>query len=260
MFSGFNLKMNDDFLSYSDLGNTILKENKENKDHIEKELDSFLLSDGSIDGTKMQNDWFPQINADVFISHSHADKEKALAVAGWLKHKFGLTAFIDSCVWGYSAHLLKKIDDIYCKNTDSNTYNYEKRNFSTSHVYMMLSMALTKMMDKTECVLFLNTPKSTVTNEVIDQTKSPWIYYEIGQTQLIRKKQPVRFGLIKKGGYYFENAKVLDIKYNLDIKHLNEITLNDLQDWEKAYNSKSDSHALDVLYEKHNLIDFQIKV
>ncbi|WP_411334470.1 hypothetical protein ACK1LH_03265 [Metabacillus indicus] len=256
MFAGFNLKMNSEFLSYSNIGNTILEENKE---HIEKEFDSFLLSDGSIDGTKMQNDWFPEINADVFISHSHADKEKAIAVAGWLYEKFGLTVFIDSCVWGYAANLLKKIDDIYCKNKDSNTYNYEKRNFSTSHVYMMLSTALTKMIDKTECVLFLNTPNSIVTNEVIKQTKSPWIYYELAMTQSIRKKDPIRFGLIKKG-YYLKHAQVLDIKYKLDIGHLCEISQNDLQEWEKAYNPNGDSHALDVLYEKHDLIDIQVKI
>jgi hypothetical protein len=258
MFGGFNLKMDNDneYLLYSDIGNTIYNKNK---DYVEKELNNFLLSDGSLDGTKIQNDWFPQINADIFISHSHADKEKAIALAGWLNNRFGLTVFIDSCVWGYAANLLKNIDDIYCKNTNSNTYNYEKRNYSTSHVYMMLSTALTKMIDKTECTIFLNTPNSILTNEVIDQTKSPWIYHEISITQSIRKNEPIRHGFIKKA-YFSENAKVLDIKYKLDMKHLHEITQKDLQDWEMAFNQYNEQHALDVLYQIHNLIEIKVKI
>ena len=62
----------------------------------------------------MQANWFPQIKADIFISHSHKDKGLALALAGWLEETFGLTAFIDSCVWGYANKLLKMIDDEYC--------------------------------------------------------------------------------------------------------------------------------------------------
>lgn len=47
----------------------------------------------------MQVSWFPQIKADVFISHSHSDEKLAIIFAGWLYNAFGLTAFIDSCVW-----------------------------------------------------------------------------------------------------------------------------------------------------------------
>ncbi|EOO66314.1 MULTISPECIES: hypothetical protein [Bacillus] len=258
MFAGFNLTdLDDDFISlYSNKGNNIFNESKK---HIEKELDSFILSDGSIDGTRLQEDWFPQLETDIFLSHSHGDKNKAIALAGWLNDTFGLRVFIDSCVWGYADNLLKKIDDIYCKNTHSNTYSYEKRNFSTSHVHMMLSGALTKMMDKTECLIFLNTPESIETNEVINQTKSPWIFHEIATTHVLRKKEPNRFTLIKKG-YYFENAQVLTVKHKLDLDHLFEIDKNDLLEWQKAFNIKEDSHALDILYEKHKLIDIHVSV
>ncbi|MFC0476256.1 hypothetical protein ACFFHF_13535 [Robertmurraya beringensis] len=152
MYAGFNLITNDDFIAFRNNGNTIYNNKKR---IIEEELKKFLLNDGSLDGTEMQNSWFPQINADIFLSHSHNDKEKAIALAGWINATFGLTVFIDSCVWGSADALLRIIDDEYCKNVDSPTYSYEKRNFSTSHVYMMLSSALTMMIDKTECVIFL---------------------------------------------------------------------------------------------------------
>lgn len=250
MFAGFNLKTDEEFSFYKNLGNAIFNNNK---NIVEEGLKKFMLGDGSIDGTEMQNNWFPQIVADIFISHSHADKEKAIALAGWLNCKFGLNVFIDSCVWGFSDNLLKQIDDVYCKNPGSSYYSYEKRNFSTSHVHMMLSTALSMMIDKTECVLFLNTPNSIDNSEVINQTKSPWIYYEIGMTQLVRKKEPNRpEGIIKKE--LFENNQSLDIKYNLDMKHLQEIVQTDLQEWEKAFAQNKERHPLDHLYVKNKLI------
>ena len=64
---------------------------------------------------------------------------------------------------------------------------------------MMLSTALTMMIDKVECVLFLNTPKSIDTTEVIDKTKSPWIYLEMAMMKLVRKRnRKERWFLLKR--------------------------------------------------------------
>ena len=104
MFAGFNLETEEMFLEYKALGESLFNENKQ---QVEREFEKFIREDGSIDGTAMQDNWFPQINADIFISHSHADEEKAIALAGWLKHTFDLNVFIDSCVWGYANNLLK---------------------------------------------------------------------------------------------------------------------------------------------------------
>jgi len=59
----------------------------------------------------MQDFWFPQINANIFISHSHNDEKKAITLAGWISETFHLKAFIDSCVWKCSNDLLKIIDN-----------------------------------------------------------------------------------------------------------------------------------------------------
>ncbi|AWV31315.1 hypothetical protein [Paenibacillus odorifer] len=254
MFSGFSLEIrNEDFFSYKVKGDEQFNSNKR---IIEAEIDKFMFKDGAIDGSAMQESWFPQINADIFISHSHADEDQAIAFAGWIKGEFGLNAFIDSSVWGYADKLLKKIDDEFCKNPDGSTYSYEKRNNSTSHVHMMLSTALTMMIDKTECVIFLNTPNSIDSTEVINRTKSPWIYYEIGVTKSIRKKEPEERlkEIIKKG--IFENAQALSIKYNLDIDHLSEIDHSDLLDWKRASIATKDEHPLDTLYKKHGLLGY----
>lgn len=150
-----------------------------------RKLDSFFLSDQTIDGKSISEEWFPTEKYDVFLSHSHKDLEKVLAFAGWLVCTFDLKCFVDSCTWDYCDNLLKQIDDKYCKNEHSNTYSYTKRNYSTSHVHMMLSIALSKVMDLSECVMFINTPHSISVKKNFgdlqkgknckQSTASPWI-------------------------------------------------------------------------------------
>lgn len=243
-----------------ELGNNHLLENK---GQIEEQIDSFILADGFLDGSLMQENWFPQINADVFISHSHHDEELAIIFAGWLYETFGLTAFIDSCVWGYANDLLREIDNSYCRRQHSSHYDYNKRNYSTSHVHMMLSVALSQMIDNTECLFFINTPHSITTESVIQQTESPWIYMEISMSQLIRRKCKKEHRIHKITESFSDGGK-LQVKYYLPTEHLISIDYRMLSHWERAWNSKStvglhmdypqytndlQYHALDGLYD-----------
>lgn len=228
------------------------------KTGIEETINSFVLQNGKIDGSKMQANWFPQIDANIFISHSHNDENLAIVLSEWLHTEFGLSAFIDSCVWGYADKLLKLIDDEYCLNTGGQTYNYTKRNYSTSHVHMMLSTALTMMIDKAECILFLNTPNSITPYDVVSKTKSPWIYSEIAMTSLVRQKPVEEYRLkrivesFSEGG---ELRKSLDVEYIINTEHLTEINADILDNWRKSwpfggekYSPDYTQHALDILY------------
>lgn len=255
MFAGFNLQVDQIYVQHIELGRQIYSNNQK---QVELKFNEFIRNDGSIDGTGMQDNWFPQIKADVFISHSHKDQDKAIALAGWLYGNFNLDVFIDSCVWGYANHLLKKIDEKYCKDQGTGNYIYEKRNNSTSHVHMMLSTALTMMIDNAESLIFLNTPNALNSDEIIKETKSPWIYYELGISKLIRKRKPVRsHGFIKKG-MFNESAKELVINYAVDIDHLQAITIDDLSTWHDMYldlSNNVDFHPLDLLYLKHGIVE-----
>ncbi|GAA6944420.1 toll/interleukin-1 receptor domain-containing protein [Helicobacter pylori] len=52
----------------------------------------------------------PQLkNAQVFLSHSHADRNKALEVKNYLESKTNHRVFIDSLFWGYKNNVLKEI-------------------------------------------------------------------------------------------------------------------------------------------------------
>lgn len=234
MFEGFNLSSSCDFdARYKIIGERI---SSAQKAHVESELTKYVNSDKSIDGSTMENDWFPEIQADIFISHSHADRDQALKLAGWLYEEFGLKVFIDSCVWGYADDLLKKLDNVYCKIENSSSYSYEERNKSTSHVHMMLSTALSKMVDRTECLLFLNTPKSITSAEVFNQTKSPWIYFELKITQLIRKKTLKEYRpevLLEFADAELKKSlkATLDVNYRVTLDHLIDLDQNDLDKW-----------------------------
>ena len=74
----------------------------EYKKKIKEKLDSCInYQKNYIDGNKLEKILFKEIEADVFISHSHIDKNLAIAISEWLYKEMGLTAFVDSCVWDY---------------------------------------------------------------------------------------------------------------------------------------------------------------
>lgn len=251
MYSRFKLNLAKDFSSYYKQG---LRLYNQNRAIVEGSLDSFLASE-RIDGTRLQEHWFPQIKADIFLSHSHRDETMAISLAGWLKERFNLNLFIDSCVWGYADDLLQLIDDDYCVNPGSNTYSYKKRNGSTSHVHMMLNTALSKMIDNSECLFFLNTPNSITSEEVITKTKSPWLYSEIAISEIIRYKTPLehRGGQLSKiGKLLLENESYrsnLNIEYDVDLQNMKEINKETLMSWEHNFMAATKRHPLDCLYE-----------
>lgn len=223
---------------------------------VRRTLRSFMLEDGVLDGSKMQEHWFPQVEADIFISHSHKDEKKAIALSGWLHTTFGLKAFVDSCIWGYADDLLEKIDRKYCYNEEEGYFNYRDRNYSTSHVHMMLNTALMKMMDKTECLFFLNTPESLSANDVINKptTHSPWIYSEIATSQIIRQSTPRR-RTVEDTRYFAKGGRIdeqLRIRYEMDLRHLTEINIDDMIEWQDNGRVKG-VKALDVFYELNPL-------
>jgi hypothetical protein len=157
MFRGFELSVNDSFFrDFRDAGRS---QHQENKRLVDDCLSQFRDQSGDLLSEKMTAAWFPEIDSQVFISHAHKDSALALGLSGHLQEQFGLKSFVDSAVWGYSDDLLRILDDAFCYNGSSRTYSYQKRNRSTSHVHMMLSVALTRMIDKCECIIFINTPQ-----------------------------------------------------------------------------------------------------
>ena len=257
MYCGFNLA-----IYYEDIFIPYYKKGKNNFDakkiEIEANLDVYLQPDNKLNAKEIINNWFPTIDANIFISHSHKDEKLAISLSGWLKEQFGLTSFIDSCVWGYSDDLLRKLDDEYCFQKINNTYSYKKRNNSTSHVHTMLTTALSNMMDKCECLIFLNTPSSISTGDIDESTKtdSPWIFSEIATSKFIRKKKPERFSMegVDNRGVFDEAviSNILPIQYDTDLTHLVRLSDSELLKWNQTCSEQNinKESALDILYKQ----------
>ncbi|MGR6906821.1 hypothetical protein [Lysinibacillus sp. BSL11] len=164
------------------------------RQQIEDSLKDFYMSENTLNGRDIKEKWFPKIDADVFLSHSHKDEKTIIALAGYLYKEFHITSFIDSTVWGYANDLLKMIDNAHCKLEGTTSYDYDKRNYSTSHVHLMLNTALLEVLDETECVIFVETPNSiqSVKETVNKGTYSPWIYSELNLINFLRVRTPKR--------------------------------------------------------------------
>jgi len=254
MYKGFNLDLQDTQLvvDYSRIGEEIYQEQKQK---VRSGLDRFQNMDNRLSGTEIINEWFREIKANIFLSHSHKDEKLVISLAGWLYEKFGLISFIDSAVWGYANNLLKLIDDKFCKNKNGLTYNYNLRNYSTSHVHMMLSSSLIHMIDVCESIIFVNTPNSFIPTDEISSgvTLSPWIFSEILITQKIRVKIPDRGTIITDSVVLAQEGKItppvgVPIEYDADIKHLVNLKESHLKKWEALSNKSNPIENLDILY------------
>ncbi|MCQ2837374.1 toll/interleukin-1 receptor domain-containing protein [Helicobacter pylori] len=155
----------------------------------------------------------PQLKtAQVFLSHSHADKNKALEVKNYLEENLDTECvFIDSLFWDYKDDVLNKLakyDDI-SKIEDAFT--------------LIIRESLQDMIEKCPYFVFLQS-KNSVSNQGLSRiTYSAWIYEELKIAHSISK------------GYLtlsFEQEQGLEIKIENDIspflKSFETITLNEL--------------------------------
>ena len=134
-------------------------------------------------------------------------------------------------------------------------YSYEKGNGSTSHVHMMLSMALAKMIDRTECLFFVNTPSSILLSDTIGDTctLSPWIYAELQMTEIIRHKELKEYRQAVIPEKFAKEISNLNVKYKVKLDHLESLNSQDLLYLQQSVRKnsctcKTPLDVLDMLY------------
>ncbi len=128
----------------------------------------------------------PQLkNAQVFLSHSHADRNKALEVKDYLENQTKRKVFIDSLFWDYKDDVLNelaKCDDI-SRIKDAFT--------------LILRESLEDMIKKCSYFVFLQSSNS-VSNQGLSRnqdllkiTHSAWIYEELKIAHSISESRPI---------------------------------------------------------------------
>ncbi len=111
----------------------------------------------------------PQLkNAQVFLSHSHADKNKALNVKNYLESETNHKVFVDSLFWDYKDDVLNKLAE----------YDYISR--IKDAFTLILRESLEDMIKKCPYFVFLKSKNSVSLNQdLLGITYSEWIYEEL---------------------------------------------------------------------------------
>lgn len=147
----------------------------------------------ALKASTLWDSFFPCTDIPVFLSHSSQDKTVVRKLANYLYHEFGIISFIDSDLWGCIQDLQVEIDKQFCLQPGKqHTYDYDERNYSTSHTHMILSYALTRMINQSECFIFLKSDNSVAIDDSIIGTFSPWIFHELITVDTIELTRPDR--------------------------------------------------------------------
>lgn len=197
---------------------------------IAKHLSAIINpSSGTIDGEKLKQEVFPtdvKSECKVFISHSHIDIKSAKILASFFD-EIGMQPFLDCYVWGSADKLQKELDDKYSMN-EIGLYDYEKTQFSSSHVYSLLSSAILEMIDACEWFVFIESENSldlSVSDNLKSTTLSPWIYSELTYAKYLPSKYPHRQMQTKMFSAMNENLR---IRHTVDLNDFIDLKASDL--------------------------------
>ncbi|KNE09281.1 toll/interleukin-1 receptor domain-containing protein [Helicobacter pylori] len=111
----------------------------------------------------------PQLkSAQVFLSHSHADKNKALKVKGYLESETKHRVFVDSLFWDYKDDVLNELA------------KYDDTSKIKDAFTLILRESLQDMIEKCPYFVFLKSKNSVSLNQdLLGITYSAWIYEEL---------------------------------------------------------------------------------
>ncbi|MFP6260732.1 TIR domain protein [Helicobacter pylori] len=148
-------------------------------DHIAQKIRNILKKHGSrkdiiLNHRELQEAFFspfkPQLkNAQVFLSHSHADINKALEVKDYLEEYLDAECvFIDSLFWDYKDDVLNKLAE------------YDDISGIEDAFTLILRESLEYMIKKCPYFVFLQSKNSVSLNQdLLKITYSAWIYEEL---------------------------------------------------------------------------------
>ncbi len=160
-------------------------------DRIAQKIRNILKKHGSrkdiiLNHRELQEAFFspfkPQLkNAQVFLSHSHADINKALEVKDYLEEYLDAECvFIDSLFWDYKDDVLNKLAE------------YDDISGIKDAFTLILRESLECMIKKCPYFVFLQSKNSVSLNQdLLGITYSAWIYEELKIAHSISESRPI---------------------------------------------------------------------
>ncbi len=122
----------------------------------------------------------PQLkNAQVFLSHSHADKNETLEVKNYLESETNRRVFIDSLFWDYKDDVLNKLAE------------YDNISRIEDAFTLILRESLQDMIEKCPYFVFLQSSNSVSNQGLSRITYSAWIYEELKIAHSISESRPI---------------------------------------------------------------------
>lgn len=251
MYRGFSIELDECESLLKDIAfDDTIDVNKEDNDQLKtsliKQVEKLYIGSSELKSDEIEEDWFPDLKFDIFISHSHRDCDTLVKkFAKWLYDEFGLKAFVDSQVWGNKNDLIQYLAQKDPKGICSTCPDI------VTGVNAILNMALLKMMDNTECFMFLSTKNSVIAKS--DYTYSPWIYSELEMSNKLRCRMPRRLcnqrqsSSIRAFRQMFLYVQSIPLIYRINRKHLEEITPQQLVEWMQTKRTLG-PHNLDYVY------------
>lgn len=223
-----------------------------------------------LDAEELCDLFFPSKDCPVFISHSGKNNKEVQQFAQWLNKQFDIKAFIDSDLWGCIETLQKNIDSTSCsrithKYVDKDNkehkwtaYSYSDRNENTAHVHMMLSHALTQMIDLAECFIFVKSSESYSLEDGKKGTFSPWIFHELATVDTIRENKsrktiPEKIVLESDSHIVKSAAGEPKVFYPIALKRPFLLKKSDLEKWQSNSKNFLPQHPT------HSSVDFDLQ-
>ncbi|WRA34817.1 toll/interleukin-1 receptor domain-containing protein [Helicobacter pylori] len=155
-------------------------------DRIAQKIRNILKKHGSrkdiiLNHRELQEAFFspfkPQLKTvQVFLSHSHADRNKALKVKGYLESKTNRRVFIDSLFWDYKDDVLNELA------------KYDDTSKIEDAFTLILRESLQDMIEKCPYFVFLQSNNSVSNQGLSCITYSAWIYEELKIAHSISSK------------------------------------------------------------------------
>ncbi|GAA7216282.1 toll/interleukin-1 receptor domain-containing protein [Helicobacter pylori] len=152
----------------------------------------------------------PQLkDAQVFLSHSHADKNKALKVKNYLESETNHRVFIDSLFWDYKDDVLNELSE------------YDKTSKIKDAFTLILRESLQNMIEKCPYFVFLES-KNSVSNQGLSCiTYSAWIYEELKIAHSIRESRPTP--MMESWQVFHDISPFLESLETITLKELSRI-------------------------------------